>query len=225
MRYMSGGKFNIPLVIRTTIGSGVSGAAQHSQNLHALFMHIPGLQLVVPSTPYNVKGLLKTAIRNDNPVIFIEHQLLYKTKGFIPKKEYTIPFGKANIKRKGKDVTVIATLNMVNKAVEAGKLLEKIGISIEIIDLQTLVPYDKNTVIESVKKTSKLVIVSEGCKTGGEGAEIAAMIAEDAFEYLKAPIKRVAAYDVPIPFNPNLEKYVIPDINDIVTAIKDLVRK
>ncbi len=223
IRYMFGGQAKVPLVIRTPFGGGVNIAAHHSQCLEALFMHVPGLQVAVPSTPYDAKGLLKTAIRNDNPVIFCEHKLLYPITGPVPDEEYTLPFGVADIKREGNDVTVVATLYMVHKALKAAEELEKDGISVEIVDPRTLVPLDKETIINSVKKTGRVVIVTEDCKTAGVSAEIAAVIAEEALDYLDAPIKRVANPDVPIPFSPPLESFVIPDEKRIIEAVKEVV--
>jgi len=223
IRYMFGGQAKVPLVIRTPFGGGVNIAAHHSQCLEALFMHIPGLQVAVPSTPYDAKGLLKTAIRNDNPVIFCEHKLLYPITGPVPEEEYTLPFGEADIKREGSDVTIIATLYMVHKALNAAEKLEEEGIIAEVVDPRTLVPLDKETIINSVKKTGRVVIVTEDCKTAGVSAEIAAIIAEEALDYLDAPIKRVANPDVPIPFSPPLESYVIPDEKRIIEAVKEVV--
>ncbi|MCW3985602.1 MAG: alpha-ketoacid dehydrogenase subunit beta [Candidatus Bathyarchaeota archaeon] len=225
IRYMFGGQAKVPLVIRTPFGGGVNIAAHHSQSLEAWFMHVPGLFVAVPSTPYDAKGLLKTAIRGDNPVVFCEHKLLYPIKGLIPEEDYTIPFGTADIKREGEDVTVVATMFMVHKALEAAKTLEKEGLSIEVVDPRTLVPLDKEVIISSVKKTGRLVIVSEDCKTAGVTAEIAAVVAEEAIDYLDAPIKRVAEPDTPIPFSPPLEKYVIPDEKTIIKAVKKIAQK
>lgn len=225
IRYMFGGQAKVPLVIRTPFGGGVNIAAHHSQSLEAWFMHVPGLLVAVPSTPYDAKGLLKTAIRSDNPVVFCEHKLLYPIKGLIPEEDYTIPFGTADIKREGEDVTVVATMFMVHKALEAAKMLKKEGLSVEVVDPRTLVPLDKEVIISSVKKTGRLVVVSEDCKTAGVTAEIAAVVAEEAIDYLDAPIKRVAEPDTPIPFSPPLEKYVIPDEKTIIKAVKKIVQK
>lgn len=225
IRYMFGGQAKVPLVIRTPFGGGVNIAAHHSQSLEAWFMHVPGLFVAVPSTPYDAKGLLKTAIRGDNPVVFCEHKLLYPIKGLIPEEDYTIPFGTADIKREGEDVTVVATMFMVHKALEAAKTLEKEGLSVEVVDPRTLVPLDKEVIISSVKKTGRLVVVSEDCKTAGVTAEIAAVVAEEAIDYLDAPIKRVAEPDTPIPFSPPLEKYVIPDEKTIIKAVKKIAQK
>lgn len=223
IRYMFGGQAKVPLVIRAPFGGGVNIAAHHSQSLEAWFMHIPGLLVAMPSTPYDAKGLLKTAIRDDNPVMFFEHKLLYPMNGLIPEEEYTIPFGVADIKREGNDVTVIATLYMVHKALAAAEELEKQGISVEIVDPRTLVPLDKQTILDSVKKTGRAVIVTEDCKTAGVSAEIAAIIAEEAIDYLDAPIRRVAEPDTPVPFSPPLEQYVIPDEKRIINFVKEVV--
>jgi len=222
IRYMFGGQAKCPLVIRTPFGAGVNIASHHSQSLEAWFMHVPGLYVAVPSTPYDAKGLLKSAIRGNNPVMFCEHKLLYPIEGEVPEEEYTIPFGLADVKREGEDVTVVATLYMVHKALEAAKALEREGISVEVVDPRTLTPLDKQTIINSVKKTGRIVIVSEDCKTAGVSAEIAAIIAEEAIDYLDAPIKRVAEPDTPIPFSPPLEQYVIPDEKAIIKTVKEV---
>ncbi|MGG1696347.1 alpha-ketoacid dehydrogenase subunit beta [Bacillus zhangzhouensis] len=224
-RYMFGGKGKVPLVVRTPAGSGTGAAAQHSQSLEAWMAHIPGLKVVQPSTAYDAKGLLKAAMDDDNPVIFYEHKLLYKTIGEVPEEQYSIPLGKADVKRSGKDVTIVATAIMVHKALEAAKELEAEGIDVEIIDPRTLVPLDEETIIESVKKTGKCIVVHEAVKRGGYGGEIASMIAEsEAFDYLDAPLKRLGGLAVPIPYNPTLEKAVIPQVPDIIEAAKELVR-
>jgi len=223
IRYMFGGQTSVPLVMRTPFGAGVNIASHHSQSLEAWFMHVPGLQVAVPSTPYDAKGLLKTAVRSDNPVVFCEHKLLYPIEGEVPEKEYTIPFGVADVKREGSDVTVVTTLYMVHKALNAARELEAEGISIEVVDPRTLTPLDKQTIIRSVKKTGRIVIVSEDCKTAGVSAEIAAIVAEEALDYLDAPIKRVAEPDTPIPFSPPLEQFVIPDERAIIEAVKEVV--
>ncbi|MGP3739374.1 alpha-ketoacid dehydrogenase subunit beta [Bacillus sp. 4A_MP2] len=224
-RYMFGGKGKVPLVVRTPAGSGTGAATQHSQSLEAWMAHIPGLKVVQPSTAYDAKGLLKAAMDDDNPVIFYEHKLLYKTIGEVPEEQYSIPLGKADVKRSGKDVTIVATAIMVHKALEAAKELEAEGIDVEIIDPRTLVPLDEETIIESVKKTGKCIVVHEAVKRGGYGGEIASMIAEsEAFDYLDAPIKRLGGLAVPIPYNPTLEKAVIPQVPDIIEAAKELVR-
>jgi pyruvate/2-oxoglutarate/acetoin dehydrogenase E1 component len=223
MRYMSGGKAKIPLVIRTQGGGGRGNAAQHSQSLEALFLHIPGLKIVMPSTPYDARGLLKTAIRDDNPVLFIEHKLLYATKGSIPDGEYFIPFGQADLKRRGKDVTVMAVSYMVTKALKAAELLAKEGIELEVIDLRTLVPFDLETSLQSIRKTNRAIIVHEGCRRGGIGAEVASTITEQAFDYLDAPIERVGSLDVPIPYSEPLENAVIPGEEKIISAVKKVL--
>jgi pyruvate dehydrogenase E1 component beta subunit len=223
IRYMFGGQAKCPLVIRTPFGAGVNIASHHSQSLEAWFMHVPGLYVAVPSTPYDAKGLLKTAIRGNNPVFFCEHKLLYPVEDEVPEEEYTIPFGVADIKREGADVTIVATLYMMHKALNAAKQLEKEGVDAEVVDPRTLTPLDKQAIIRSVKKTGRLVIVSEDCKTAGVSAEIAAMVAEEAVDYLDAPIKRVAEPDTPIPFSPPLEQYVIPDEKAIMKAVKKVV--
>jgi pyruvate dehydrogenase E1 component beta subunit len=223
LRYMFGGQTKVPLVIRTPFGAGVNIASHHSQSLEAWFMHTSGLKVAMPSTPYDAKGLLKTAIRDDNPVMFFEHKLLYPIKGQVPEEEYTIPFGIADVKREGKDVTIVATLYMVHKALAAAKELGEQGIEAEVIDPRTVVPLDKKAIMNSVKKTGRLVIVSEDCKTAGVSAEIAALVAEEALDYLDAPIKRVAEPDTPIPFSPPLEQFVIPNEKSIIKAVKEIV--
>jgi len=224
IHYMFGGKLKVPMVIRTPFGGGVSFAAHHSQSLEAWFMHTPGLKVAVPSTAYDAKGLLKTAMRGDDPVMFCEHKICYTTKSLIPDEEYLIPFGKADIKREGEDITIVATFWMVHQALKAAEQLAKKGIEAEIIDPRTLVPLDKETIIGSVKKTSRLIIVEEDCKTCGIGAEIAAIVAEEAFDYLESPIKRIAEPDTPIPFSPVLESYVIPDEKVIMKGVEDLLK-
>ena len=221
--YMFGGQAKVPLVIRTPFGAGVNIASHHSQSLEAWFMHTPGLLVAVPSTPFDAKGLLKTAIRGNNPVMFFEHKLLYPIEGEVPEEEYTIPFGVADMKLEGEDVSIFATLYMVHKALEAAKELRKQGISAEVIDPRTLVPLDKEAIIKSVKKTGRIVIVTEDCKTAGVSAEIAAIVAEEALDYLDAPIKRVAEPDTPIPFSPPLERFVIPNEKTIIKAVKEIL--
>jgi pyruvate dehydrogenase E1 component beta subunit len=221
--YMFGGQARCPMVVRTPFGAGVNIASHHSQSLEAWFMHVPGLYVAVPSTPYDAKGLLKTAIRGDNPVFFCEHKLLYPVEGEVPEEEYVIPLGKADIKREGSDVTIVATSYMVQKALNAARELERDGISAEIVDPRTLTPFDKKTVVDSVRKTGRIVIVTEDCKTAGVSAEIAAIIAEEALDYLDAPIKRVAEPDTPIPFSPTLEQYVIPNEKSIIRSVKEVV--
>lgn len=222
MRYMSGGQATIPITIRTQNGAGMSAAAQHSQSLTALFMHVPGLLVVAPSTPYDAKGLLKTSIREDNPVLFFEHKLLYNVEGEVPEKEYTIPLGQGEVKRQGRDVTIIAISYMVYKALAAGEELAREGIEAEIIDPRSLVPLDKDIILDSIRKTGKVVIVDEDCKRNGISAEIASIIAEEAFDFLDMPVKRVSTRNTPIPCSPVLEKYVVPDAADIVGAVKEI---
>mgnify|MGYP001091978256 CR=1 FL=1 len=224
-RYMTGGGVKIPLVIRTQGGGGRSAGLHHSQSLEALYAHIPGLIVVMPSTPYDAKGLLKSSIRDDNPVIFIEHKGLYAQSGMVPEEEYLVPLGKAEVKRQGKDITAIAYSNSLILTLKAAEALEKEGISLEVVDPRTLRPLDKDTVLNSVEKTGRVMIIHEACKTGGFGAEIAAIVAEEAFDYLDAPIKRVAALDSPIPFNPKLEDYVLPNENDIIRGALELMGK
>ncbi|ANU17106.1 alpha-ketoacid dehydrogenase subunit beta [Planococcus maritimus] len=226
IRYMYGGKGKVPMVLRTPAGSGTGAAAQHSQSLEAWMAHVPGLKVVQPSTAYDAKGLLKAAIDEDNPVIFYEHKLCYKTTSDVPEELYSIPLGKADVKREGSDVTIVATAIMVHKALEAAAKLEEQGISVEVIDPRTLVPLDTETIIESVKKTGRLVVVHEAVKRGGFGGEIASTIAEsEAFDYLDAPIMRLGGKAVPIPYNPELEKSAIPGVDDIVAAVKETLNR
>jgi pyruvate dehydrogenase E1 component beta subunit len=225
IRYMYGGKGKVPMVLRTPAGSGTGAAAQHSQSLEAWMAHIPGLKVIQPSTAYDAKGLLRAAVEDDNPVIFYEHKLLYRTKGHVPEEAYTLPIGKADVKRAGKDVTVVATSIMVHRALEAADILEKEGIQIEVIDPRTLVPLDIETIVESVKKTTRLVVVHEAVKRGGFGAEIVSQVMEsDAFDYLDAPIQRLGGLDVPIPYNPIMEKRAVPQVDDIVKAVKQTLK-
>ena len=222
MRYMFGGKIKVPMVIRTQGGAGRSSAAQHSQSLESWFLGIPGLKVVMPSTPYDAKGLLKTSIRDDNPVLFIEHKVLYSTKGEVPEGDYSIPIGKADIKKAGSDLTIVTYSRMLLYAMEAASELEECGISAEILDLRSIQPLDKEAIIKSAQKTGSVVVVEEGYKTGGVGGEIAAILAEECFGDLKTPILRVAGKDVPIPCSPVLEKAAIPTVADIVAAAKKL---
>ena len=224
MRYMFGGKITIPMVLRSACGAGRGSAAQHSQSLESWFMHIPGLKVVMPSTPADAKGLLISSIRDDNPVVFLEHKLLYPTKGEVPEGEYTIPLGQADIKRPGEDVTIIATSRMVHFALNAAEKLSEEGISVELVDPRTLSPLDEETILESVKKTHRLVIVHEEVKFAGSGAEIAAMVAEKAIDYLDGPILRVAAPFSPVPFSPTLEMEFIPSEEKIIEAVKTVMR-
>jgi len=225
IRYMFGGQVSVPCVIRTPFGAGVNIASHHSQSLEAWFMHTPGLHVAVPSTPHDAKGLLKTAIRGNDPVFFVEHKLLYPIKGMIPDEDYSVPFGVADVKREGKDVTIVATLYMIHKALTAAEQLNKEGISAEVLDPRTLVPLDKTAIVKSVRKTGRIVIVSEDCKTAGVSAEIAGVVAEEALDYLDAPIRRVAEPDTPIPFSPSMEQFVIPNENSIVQAVRSTVSR
>ncbi len=225
MRYMFGGKIQVPMVVRCPGGSGTGAAAQHSQSLEAWTCHIPGLKVVAPSTPADAKGLLKAAIRDNNPVIFYENKLLYKTKGLVPVEDYVIELGKADIKRSGSDITVVTYGRMFERCVNAAEILKNENIDVEIIDLRTLYPMDKETIIKSVSKTGRALIVHEASKTGGVGGEVAAIIAEEAFDYLKAPVKRLAGKDVPIPCNRQLEAAVVPSVDEIVEAIRSLVNR
>src|SRR6516162_10063567 len=205
IHYMSGGKWKVPMVMRATMGATRRSAAQHSQSLHAWFCHIPGLKVVLPSTPYDAKGLLKSAIRDENPVVFFEDKMMFRLKGPVPAEDYTIPLGVADIKREGSDITIVATSSMVQVALGAAKLLEDEGISAEVIDPRTVWPLDEETIIQSVKKTSRAIVVDEGYERYGVTAEIASVIAEGAFFDLEAPVKRMGAMHVPIPFSPPLE--------------------
>ena len=222
MRYMFGGQTKVPLVIRTTIGAGVSGSAHHSQSLYSIFAHVPGLKVVVPSNPYDAKGLLITAIRDDDPVMFFEHKVLYDVRGSVPEEPYTIPFGKADVKKKGDDVTVVATARMVDVALSAAEKLEEDGIGVEVIDPRTIVPLDKSTIIDSVRKTSRIVIIDEDYERCGFASEVAAIVSDEAFDYLDSPVRRVATPNVPIPFSPVLEKYVIPDEEKTIKTIREI---
>ncbi len=221
MRYMFGGIYKLPVVIRTPCGGGLNAGPQHSQCLESWFAHVPGLKVVMPATPYDVKGLLKASIRDDNPVLFIENKALYALKGEIPEEEYLIPIGKADVKRVGKDATVVATSRMVHQALEAAKTLSNEGIDVEVIDLRTINPLDKEAIFKSVEKTSKLVIAHEAVKTFGIGAEIAAMVCEEMIDCLDAPVLRVGAPFVPVPFN--LEKFYLPNSEDVVKAVKKVM--
>jgi pyruvate/2-oxoglutarate/acetoin dehydrogenase E1 component len=217
-RYMFGGKAHVPLVMRTQGGGGRGNAAQHSQSLAMWYVHVPGLVVIQPSTPYDAKGLLKSAIRDDNPVIFIEHKLLYNTAGQVPEEEYLIPIGVADVKREGKDVTIVATSRMVLFALAAADTLHQRGIEAEVIDPRTLKPLDLETIVRSVQKTGRLVVVNEGALTGGFTAEVAARVQRAAFDWLDAPILQVASEDVPLPYSGVLELEAIPSEQDIVDA-------
>ncbi|MHA2069767.1 MAG: alpha-ketoacid dehydrogenase subunit beta [Candidatus Thorarchaeota archaeon] len=223
MRYMFGGQTSVPLVLRSVFGGGKNIASHHSQSLEAWFMHTPGLKIAVPAFAYDAKGLIKTAIRDPDPVMFFEHKLVYDRKEEVPEEEYLIPFGEAKVRREGADVTVWGTFIMVHKALEVAEELAKDGISVEVIDPRTLVPLDKKTLIDSVKKTGRLVLVTEETKTGATTAEISALVQEEAFDWLDAPIKRVNAPDTPVPFSPPLEQYFVPDNKRIADAIREIV--
>ncbi len=226
IRYMFGGKAKVPLVMRTPLGSGTGAAAQHSQSLEAWFAHVPGLKVVMPSSPADAKGLLIAAIRDDNPVVFFEHKLLYRVKAAVPTGSYVTPLSQSAVKRAGQDVTVVAFSIMVPRALAAAQRLADEGIDVEVIDPRTLRPLDDTPILESVKKTGKVVIVHEAVGSGGFGGEIAARITEsDAFHYLDAPVRRLVGAEVPIPFNPNLERAAVPQEDDIVTAVRRLVRE
>jgi len=222
VHYMSGGKLKVPMVFRTTLGATRRSAAQHSQSLHAWVSHVPGLKVVLPSTPYDAKGLLKTAIRDDNPVVFFEDKLMFKMTGPVPADDYTIPFGVADVKRKGTDITIVGTSSMVQIALGAAKMLNEIGISAEVIDPRTTFPLDKQTIIESAKKTSRAIVVDEGYERYGVTAELASIIADGAFYYLDAPVKRMGAMDVPVPFSPALEDLTVPTEQSVFEMAKQL---
>jgi pyruvate dehydrogenase E1 component beta subunit len=225
VHYMSGGRWKVPMVMRTTLGATRRSAAQHSQSLHAWFSHVPGLKVVLPSTPYDAKGLLKTAIRDENPVVFFEDKMMYKLKGPVPTEEYTIPLGVADIKREGNDITLVATSSMVQVALGASALLENAGISAEVIDPRTTWPLDEKSLIDSAKKTSRVIVIDEGYGRYGVTAEIASVIAEGAFYDLDAPVKRMGAMHVPIPFSPPLEDATVPTENSVFEAARTLCNR
>jgi acetoin:2,6-dichlorophenolindophenol oxidoreductase subunit beta len=220
--YMSGGKLKVPMVLRTTLGATRRSAAQHSQSLHAWFSHVPGLKVAVPSTPYDAKGLMKSAIRDDNPVAIFEDKMLYQFKGPVPDEEYTIPFGVADIKRTGTDITLVATSSMVQVALKAAEMLAELQISAEVVDPRTTVPLDKQTLVDSAKKTSRAIVIDEGYQSYGVTAEMASVIADGAFYYLDAPVRRLGAMDVPIPFSPVLEDMTVPTPESVVAVAKSL---
>jgi acetoin:2,6-dichlorophenolindophenol oxidoreductase subunit beta len=225
VHYMSGGTWRVPMVLRTTLGATRRSAAQHSQSLHAWLSHVPGLKVVMPSTPYDAKGLLKTAIRDDNPVVFFEDKMMYKQKGPVPEGEYTIPLGAADVKREGEDITLVATSSMVQVALAAAKLLEEIGISAEVIDPRTTWPLDEKTLVESAKKTSRAIVLDEGYGRYGVTGEIASVISEGAFFNMEAPVKRMGAMHVPIPFSPPLEDVTVPTEKTVFEAARKLCGK
>ena len=225
IHYMSGGRLKAPLTIRTTLGATRRSAAQHSQSLHAWVAHVPGLKVALPSTPYDAKGLLKTAIRDDNPVVLFEDKMMFATKGAVPDGEYTLPFGVADVKRAGDDVTLVATSSMVYVALEAAALLEADGVSAEVVDPRTLVPLDRDALVASARKTGRAIVLDEGHQSYGASAELAAVIADGAFWELDAPIKRLAAMDVPVPFSPVLEDQTVPTAESVVALTRTLVGK
>jgi pyruvate/2-oxoglutarate/acetoin dehydrogenase E1 component len=224
VHYMSGGKWKVPMVMRTTLGATRRSAAQHSQSLHAWFCHVPGLKVVLPSTPYDAKGLLKAAIRDDNPVVFFEDKMMYKLKGSVPDEDYTIPLGVADVKRAGDDITLVATSSMVQVAMGAATLLEAVGISAEVVDPRTMWPLDEETIVESVRKTSRAIVLDEGYERYGVTAELASVIAAGAFYDLDAPVKRMGAMHVPIPFSPPLEDATVPTEQTVFEAAKSMCR-
>ena len=224
IHYMSGGKLKVPMVLRTNLGATRRSAAQHSQSLHAWVAHIPGLKLALPSSPIDAKGLLKTAIRDDNPVVIIEDKMLYQSKGMIPEEEYLIPFGEANVLRSGEDLTLVGTSSMVQVALEAANLLINDGIKCDVIDPRTLVPLDEKTLLDSAKKTGHIIIIDEGHQNYGVTAELAARIAEKAFYYLDAPIQRMGAMDVPVPFSPVLEDLTVTTASKVAERAKALLK-
>jgi len=225
VHYMSGGAWKVPMVLRTTLGASRRSAAQHSQSLQAWLSHVPGLKVVMPSTPYDAKGLLKAAIRDDNPVIFFEDKMMFRMKGPVPVEEYTIPFGVADIKREGDDITLVATSSMVQVALGAAKMLEEIGVSAEVVDPRTTWPLDEKTLIESAKKTSRAIVLDEGYEKYGVTAEIASVIATGAFYDLDAPVKRIGAMHVPIPFSPPLEDATIPTEKAVFEAARAMCKR
>jgi acetoin:2,6-dichlorophenolindophenol oxidoreductase subunit beta len=225
VHYMSGGAWKVPMVLRTTLGASRRSAAQHSQSLQAWLSHVPGLKVVLPSTPQDAKGLMKTAIRDDNPVIFFEDKMMFRLKGPVPAEDYTIPFGKADIKREGDDITLVATSSMVQVALGAATLLEEIGVSAEVVDPRTTWPLDEKTLIESAKKTSRAIVLDEGYERYGVTAEIASVIATGAFYDLDAPVKRIGAMHVPIPFSPPLEDATIPTEKSVFEAARAMCKK
>lgn len=226
LRFMLGGKVTVPFVLRTPAGAGTGAAAQHSESLENWFVHVPGLKVVMPSTPADAKGLLLASIEDPNPVIFVEHKLLYRTKGPVPEGYYTTPLSSSEVKRAGDALTIVATSLMVVRALEAAALLADEGISVEVVDPRTLKPLDAEPIVQSVCKTGRVLIVHEACKTGGFGGELAAVIAEsEAFDFLDAPIRRLAGLDMPVPYNRELERRMVPQVDDIVVAARKLVRE
>ena len=225
VHYMSGGKLKAPIVIRTTLGATRRSAAQHSQSLHAIVSHIPGLKVALPSTPYDAKGLMKAAIRDDSPVVIFEDKMMYTVKGNVPSGDYTIPFGQADVKRSGDDITLVATSSMVLVALAAAEMLAKEGISAEVIDPRTTVPLDVRTMVDSAIKTGRAIVIDEGYQSYGVTAEIASVITEGAFYHLDAPVRRMGAMDVPIPFSPALEDLTVPTAEKVADLARELCRK
>lgn len=226
MRWCLDGKSGVPIVYRTAFGGGVGAALHHSQCFEAWFAHVPGLKVILPSTPADAKGLLKAAVRDDDPVVFFEHKLLYRTlSGPVPEADHVIPIGKADVKREGDDITIIATAAMVQAALKAADTLEKKGIGVEVVDPRTILPLDEETILKSVKKTGRAIIVHEAPTVGGFGGEIAAIIADKAFDYLDGPVKRVGALFCPVPFDLEMEKFYLPSVEKILDAAKDLIEK
>ena len=224
-RFMLGGQVKIPMVLRTPAGSGSGAAAQHSQSLEAWFCHVPGLKVIMPSTPYDAKGLLKAAIRDDNPVMFFEHKIGYSVKGEVPEEDYVLPIGKADVKRTGEDLTIISYSYTLQKVLKAAEMLEKDGIDAEVVDLRTLSPLDTDTIIESVKKTGKVLITHEGVQNFGVGAEVAGIISDsEAFYHLDRPVRRFGGEFIPIPYSPSLESQVVPQIETIYEQAKELLK-
>ncbi len=223
IRFMSGGQLKVPMVLRTQYSLGRQHGSQHSQFFPSLFFQVPGLKVVLPATPYDAKGLLKSAIRDENPVLFIECGILYRTKGPVPEEEYTIPLGQADVKKKGDDVTIVGVSRLVGEALSAAKKLEDKGVSAEVIDIRTLQPLDLDAITESVKRTSRLVIASDDVRTGGVGSEISAAVLESSFDYLDAPIIRVACPEIPVPFSPSLEQMYMPNADKIVQAVDGIM--
>ncbi|WP_155310469.1 alpha-ketoacid dehydrogenase subunit beta [Desulfosarcina ovata] len=224
LRYLSGGKSAFPLVVRIKSGAGFGAGCQHSHNLEAWAAHCPGLKVVMPSTPADAKGLLKSAIRDPDPVVFIEDMMLYFVPGPVPETDYLIPIGQADVKRQGNDVTVVTWSKMVGVALKAADQIAREGIDLEVVDLRTLVPMDKKTLIESVRKTGRLVVLHEATRTGGFAGEVAAVVMEAAFDHLKAPLRRVTGPDIPVPASPPLERFYIPSEDDLIAAVKEIVR-
>jgi acetoin:2,6-dichlorophenolindophenol oxidoreductase subunit beta len=223
MRYMFGGQVQVPMVLRSNVGAGGGKAAQHSQSLETWIMHVPGIKLAMPSTPYDAKGLLKTAIRDNNPVVFLEHKLLYFTKEIVPEGDYTVPFGVASIRRPGSDITVVAMQAMLNKALSVAEKLADEGIQLEVIDPKTLVPLDIETIVESVKKTNRLIVCHEAVERAGWAGEIAMQVMQYAFDFLAAPISRVCGKNVPMPYSASLENVVIPGEEDLMAAARSMI--